>query len=142
MVPLSITHRRLLSKYIPQITCKDISKYESLLALQNDLYVEFKLSPELEKERAPASLIQEVNKEANIIFDPYRNEFELLTKLWQARREFALTQGDFHQIPANWKDLGNFIWKMLKYYAIEFYALPLLWKNKFVGFFSNLFSSK
>jgi len=144
MVPLSITYRRLLSKYIPQITCKDISKYESLLAVQNDIYVEFKLTSKLitKPVRTPTTLIEELNKEAKAVFHPYNNEFELLTKLWQARREFALTQGNFHQIPTNWRDLGNFIWKMLKYYAIEFYALPVLWKNKVKGFFSALFSFK
>jgi hypothetical protein len=142
MVPLSITHRRLLSKYIPQITCKDISKYESLLALQNDMYIEFVLSFKLKKVRTPTNLIEEINKEAKNVFYPYNREFELLSKLWQARREFALTQGNFHQIPTNWRDLGNFIWKLLKYYAIEFYALPVLWKNKVKGFFSALFSFK
>lgn len=144
MVPLSITHRRLVSKYIPQVTCKDISKYESLLAIQNDIYVEFQLTAKLATTSVttPTSLIDEVNNEAKNVFHPYQKEFELLTKLWQARREFALTQGNFHQIPTNWKDLGNFIWKMLKYYAIEFYALPLLWKNKVKGFFSAVFSLK
>ena len=144
MVPLSITHRHLVSKYIPQVTCKDISKYESLLALQNDLYIEFQLTSKLVTTpvRTPTSLIDEVNKEAKNVFYPYNKEFELLTKLWQARREFALTQGNFHQIPTNWRELGNFIWKMLKYYAIEFYALPVLWINKIKGFFSALFSLK
>ena len=72
MVPLSVNHRRLVSKYIPQVTCKDISKYESLLALQNDIYIEFQLTSKFlntTQVRTPTSLIDEVNNE-----DGYKND--------------------------------------------------------------------
>jgi len=143
MIPLSITHRRLISKYIPQVKCKEISKYESLLALHQNLWLESKLIHPTVYSSIFSNLLslkEEVNKEASAIFDPVKTEIELVTKLWLARREFALIQGNFHQIPTNWKDMWLFTKKLLKYYALEFYALPILWLSKIRGFFWSIFS--
>jgi len=144
MTPFNLSFRYLIRKYIPQFTDKNIDEHEKLLTYRFVLHHELNFIPEqysddpdLYKD-AILKRMQNISKQAQSIIEPYKEQFEVLRKLWIARRKFAMEQGNFLQIPPTLKGLGRYISSIIQYQSVQIRTLPKLWKNRSKHFINNL----
>ncbi len=168
MLPLNLSFRKMIRKYIPQITSEDLNDYENLIALRHQVFQEINIVGDISpsdptnepgkenennqprnnnsgnnKDNEPPQLyrkelIEQITIEANSIIKNYKKEFEAALKLWIARKQFALEQGYFLQIPHTGKGFGRFISTAYNYPKVQVKTLPTLWKNRTIYFFKNL----
>ena len=97
MMPLNATYRRLLLKHIPQLTPEDLNRYENLMALHSQLKFEQGMSPK--KRTSKDDPAQKSYDDALAILAPVKNQYHKVNLQWNVRRDFALAQSDFPQIP-------------------------------------------
>lgn len=128
MMPYSLTFRRLLKKYIPQLTDEEIDRHESLLALRTHLLYESNSIPP----GIPAEITQ-ISEEANRIIEPVAEEFTRTVQLWSARRELALEQRYFRQIAPTARGVWQHFRKYLHYQRVQIPDLTFLWRRKFLN---------
>ena len=89
MLTLEPGLRTLLLTRIRGLNDEQLKAYEGLVALQLELQQRLRANPENRK-------VQE------------QNEFNALYDLWLARRRKALSQGNYFQVPRNWKALVRY----------------------------------
>ncbi len=148
-MPLDLTFRKMLIKYIPQVTEKDLRKYEGLIALRHQLIHETE-SPEsniptnkqkntskknLGRKQKPPTVVDDITRiseQAQAIFAKVKWTYKMAYMLNIATRQFALQQGKFLQIPSTGMGLLRYLITMIKYRCIQFVALPVLWTNKII----------
>ncbi|MBV6504990.1 MAG: hypothetical protein ILNGONEN_00546 [Syntrophorhabdaceae bacterium] len=132
MTPLHPGLRRLIQRYIPELTREELARYESLLALRLELtqqksgvpamvHVEAYNDQQVDdrpRQRYDALIKLSENKAADIIARHYR-KFELAHRLWMARRQIALHQGGLLQIPTTWKGFCGLVKTTHRYYWDE-----------------------
>ena len=137
MMPLDLTFRRMLLKYIPQVTEKDLRKYESLIALRHQLVHEPTLP-------AVGGSIGAISDEAQKIFGAKKVEkyYDKAHKLEIATRQYALQQGKFLQISPTAKGGWNYLKKSFNYRWVQVQTLPFLWFNKIIYTLIQLFTVK
>lgn len=134
-MPFNLTFRRLLRKYIPQLSEDDINRYESLIALRTHIYFE---GYSTKRNKA----IKEITKKAQAIIKPVEPNFNRASLLWKAIREYSLVQGNILQVPPTLKDLQEYVKKNFNYRITQVITLPFLWFNKGKYTFTHLPSLK
>jgi hypothetical protein len=138
MMPIDLTFRRMLLKYIPQVSEYDIRKYESLIALRHQLIHEEIVKPTpipsksgtVAKHPPVGGSIGLVTEDAQKIFKAVEPNYNRVHKLEIATRQFALEQGKYLQVPPTFKGGVNYIAKFFKFRWIQLSTLPFLWLNK------------
>ncbi|MBC8184233.1 hypothetical protein H8E88_24325 [candidate division KSB1 bacterium] len=126
MMPLDLTFRKMLVKYIPQVTEYDLRKYENLVAFRH----------QIRHEQAVTAVggddIKTVSAKAQKIFEDKKADkyFEQVHKLEIAARLYALEQRKFLQITPTAKGGWNYIKKSFNYRLVQVQTLPWLWYNK------------
>jgi len=141
MTPFNISFRKLLRKYIPQIDNVQLDEHESLFAARaqflNDinLFNKRELGEYIQPEENP---ITNISKESEDIFRNYAKQYNAVHELWLARRQFALEQGKYLQIPTSFPALYRYIKTGFKYHLVQIKTLPILWMNQLRYFQQNL----
>ena len=117
MMPYNLTFRRLLRKTVPQLTPEKINEYESLTATRHHLIQEKSLLPPKKPVQPVLSLlIKESAQQATIILSPHKRVLDASQELWVARRQLALQQGHFLQIPPTPGGVWRLFKAMMKYH--------------------------
>jgi hypothetical protein len=94
--------------------------------------------PETPYQKDISSKIEHVSREAKAIIAPVAPLFNLVHRLWIARRQFALEQGHFLQIPPTVEGLVRFVKAAMNYALISIATLPRLEVNRIRYFIKNL----
>ena len=79
MMPLNPQQRRLMLKYIPQLTKADLNKYESLVAFAAQQKYKSGMIPPIRKEKTERHIdnpVQEIYNEALAIFAPVQKQYQ------------------------------------------------------------------
>ncbi len=132
MTPLHPGFRKLLQRYVPELTREELIRYQGLLALRLELTqqksgVPAQVQMEVDndqkgddrpRQRYDALIKLSENKASDIIARHYR-KFELAHRLWIARRQIALHQGGLLQIPTSWRGLRGLVTALRRYYWDE-----------------------
>ncbi|MCI0690839.1 hypothetical protein L0337_02410 [candidate division KSB1 bacterium] len=156
MTPFHPTFRRLLRRNIPQVRDEDLNRHESLFALRQQLVIDKHIvaekyvpppqqgpqvqqqqerPPEPSYEQPPCTKgidddIADATSQAQAIFAPYSKVYDASLRLWVARRQIVLKQGNFFQIPLS---LGK-IWKLIRaiwdYRKAQIRTLPTIAANR------------
>jgi len=172
MLPLNLSFRKMIRKYIPQITSEDLNNYENLIALRHQVFQEINIVGDMNSSTPPGEsgkenendqqinnnsgnneeneptqldrkeLTKEITEKANDIIKKYKKPFEAALQLWIARKQFAQEQGYFSQIPNSVQGFKRFIRTAINYRNVQRKTLPILWKNRTIYFFQNLSMSK
>jgi hypothetical protein len=82
--------------------------------------------------------IEHVSREAQAIVAPVARLFNAVQRLWIARRQFAVAQGHFLQIPPSVEGLVRFIGAGLRYTFVSAVTLPRLEINRVGYYIRNL----
>ena len=150
MLPLQLSCRRMLRKYIPQISVQHIEEFESLLALTHQVHLERSVLPPKRKSNDFSNYVDCMDRIIHTIKDKIRQigkkatpdtEEGILVKhvkeigavytLWVAQRQYAIELGQFLQIPTTFQSLGRLLKKALAYRIVHFKTMPVLIKNRF-----------
>lgn len=102
MLTFDPAFRTLLLKRIRGLTDEQLTAYEGLVALRQEL------SQMLERDPRNARLQKQIRQAENRAYDQikcFKNQFDVLHELWIARRRLALQQSNYFQFPINldWK---------------------------------------
>jgi hypothetical protein len=166
MTPLHLSFRGLISRYIPQLTHEDVTRYESLVAFRHQLILEENFEPpqkdeypqnDITRDKSPDDkspnsghskqtpprlipngLIRNVNKQANDIVRPFKKEYEAVVRLWNARRQVVVRQRHYGQIPDTAQRLKDLICAMVKYRWVQIRTFPILLKNRIKFYVESL----
>lgn len=136
MTPYHPMFRRLLHRNIPQLDNKDIDRYGSLIALRHNLFQESRII--LDPKGILTGEIDQATRQAQAIFMPYAKVFDACLRLWVARRQLLLRQGNFLQIPLNLGDLARLVSAIWNYRAVQIATFPRLAANRFKYYWKNL----
>lgn len=164
MMPLHTSFRRTLRRTIPQLSYQELDRYESLISLINHLKFETSRGQEppqqetksneenpISPDRAsdgslgetpvlpdPISDIDLITGEANEILEPYEKQYRHSHRLWVARRQLAVQQGNFLQIPYTWRSFRLFLWAIWNYRRVQAVTAPVLAWNRFKYFVKGM----
>ena len=105
MLTLEPGLRTLLLTRIRGLNDEQLKAYEGLVALQLELQQRLRANPE---NRKVQEQIDRAGQLAYQAIAQYQNEFNALYDLWLARRRKALSQGNYFQVPRNWKALVRY----------------------------------
>lgn len=136
MTPYHPMFRRLLHRNIPQLDNKDVDRYGSLIALRHNLFQESHIIPD--PKGILAGEINQATHQAQAIFAPYAKVFDACLRLWVARRQLLLRQGNFLQVPLNGGDLARLVSAIWNYRAVQIATFPTLAANRFKYYWKNL----
>jgi len=142
MTPFNISFRKLLRKYIPQIDNEQLDKHESLFAARTQLMNDIKIIDERKWQNYLSQLkqhpITSISNESEEIFQNYSKQYNAVHELWLARRQFALEQGKYLQIPTSFTALYRYVETGFKYHLVQIKTLPILWINQLKYFLRNV----
>lgn len=157
MLPLNLSFRQMMKKYIPQISSGKLNDYENLLGLRHRLYQEQSIANHIQKKYPPGrkikqgdgmeieraqsyrqALMSSLTSEVDEIFKNHDKAFAAAVQLWIARRQFALEQGYLLQIPTSIESLRRYIRAYKNYRKVQIKTLPTLWCSKAINFVQNL----
>jgi len=166
MTPLHLSFRNLISRNIPQLPHDAVERYESLVALRHHLILEENLKPpkkdgddyddvkpgKLRRGKSPnpdhsnqtpprpklTGLILDVNKQANDIVRPFKKEYEAVVRLWNARRQVAVRQRHYGQIPDTTQRLKDLVGALVNYRKVQIQTFPILLKNRLKFYVESL----
>jgi hypothetical protein len=156
MTPFHPTFRRLLRRNIPQVRDEDLNRHESLFALRHQLVTDkhivaekYVLPPQQgpqvqqqqEKPHEPSYQqppcqkgidddIADATSQAQAIFAPYARIYDASLRLWVARRQIVMKQGNFFQIPLSLRKIGKLIVAIWDYRKIQLQTLPTITSNR------------
>lgn len=141
MLPLNLSFRRLVLKYIPQLISKNLDNYESLTALRHQIKVDVKVfNWNQTRENASESSTHGVNVSVNSSDLSNIQNYSRVQRLYIAKRYYALQQGVFQQTPASWDAFVKFINAAINYRNVQIQTLPFLWTNHLIYIFTNFWS--
>lgn len=146
MLSLNLSFRRLVLKYIPQLISKDLDKYESLTALRHQISEDVRTlstaDPIVNQKREDSK--ESSTHEANITirknFIPNVNNYKRVQKLYMAKRQYALQQGNYLQVPSSPSAFWKYINAAINYRNVQIQTLPFLWANRLIYFITNFWS--
>jgi|GEM_PF-1402732 len=166
MTPFPLAFRNLVSRNIPQLTQEDIDRYESLVAFRHQLILEEnyeQLQPnqpsqnhiphgkaqddksptpghprQTQPRPVPNASIRNVNKQANDIVRPFKEEYEAVVRLWNARRRVAVRQRHYGQIPDTAQRFKELAAAHVNYRAVQIQTFPILLKNRLKFYIESL----
>lgn len=148
MMVLDYSFRKLVEKYIPQISPIDLERHQRLIAWRYQLYHEVNYlpaqvrKPPAEQRAAMMAHSRQILNAVNEVMIDYDSKFKAIDRLWLARKRYALEQGYFLQIPSSFFALIRFLKASIAYRATQVRTLPLLWLNQLIYVFRYLtFSS-
>lgn len=152
MLPFSLSFRRLLKKYIPQLSTEDLIRYENLTSLRHQLLHDIQYPPyiikmkkfirtdpdygdiykevEIEKNFTSEDEIDDITNEANKIIKPVEKYFDKVKKYDVARKQYIFAQGNLFQIPTSLKGIGRYIQAYKNYNVVQLTTKPSLWINR------------
>ena len=114
MMEFNLYFRRLLRKKILQTSDENLDRHECLLARR------------FQWERHGLN-VNALYRHAGSIFSPFQEEYRLVHKLWITRRQFALEQGHFFQIPITVKNWKTYLGAYSRFWRAQVFCLLTLW---------------
>lgn len=149
MTPFHPTFRRLLRRNIPQVHDEDLNRHESLFALRHQLVIdkhvvaEKYVRPSTTKAATTGTLppipiapkgidddIADATAQAQEIFARYRDVYDASLRLWIARRQIVMKQGNFFQIPFSPRKIGQLIKAIWDYRKAQIQTLHTVTVNR------------
>ena len=127
MLPLNLSFRKILRKYIPQVSPEELERYDRYVGLMHQVNEVVRTIGDPGDHRQ--TLIQNAINEANNIINPYQNLFRAALRLYMARRIFAQVQGNFFQFPTSWANLTAYLKAFGNLILVSISTLPGLWVN-------------
>ncbi len=140
MLPINPTYRRLIRKYVPQISKNDLEKYDSYLAY---CYHD-KLIPSPPPTKSITAPGQEIPLPDSIkeLLEKLNNLKKYIAatyQIWTARRDYAIQQKNLLQLTISFNSIKNNFGAALYYRYVLITRLPLLWYNKYGYYISRIF---
>ena len=129
MLPYNSSFRKMLRRYIPQVSEQQLRRHEELLGLRQELINESAYAGENDFGSYLES-VQVLSNGATEIFAGFEHLYEATEKVWEARRRFAYKQGNLQQIPGSFGELRGFVRAGWQYTATTWRYLPVLWWNR------------
>lgn len=138
MLSLNLSFRCLVLKYIPQLISKDLDKFESLTAFRHQIKEDIRTIGWNQNRED----INEISThESNFTIEKSEpnniQNFEHVQRLYIAKRNYALKQGNFQQTPASWEAFVDFYNAAKNYRIVQIQTLPALWWNRIKYFWTN-----
>jgi hypothetical protein len=151
MTPFPPTFRRLLRRNIPQVHDEDLNRHENLFALRHQLVIDrhsvagkyvhgsttsvtgTATTGTAASAPAPKVIdedIMDATAQAQVIFSPYAKVYDASLRLWVARRQIVLQQGNFFQIPLSLKKIGKLLKAIVNYRKTQLQTLPAITVNR------------
>lgn len=145
MMPFDLSFRRLVRKYIPQLSHQELNRHESLVALRHQLIQEEHMQPPGIPAKLPPGVsarvlspaIEAATRDANAILAPYKEQYEAVLRLWIARRNLAHKRGGMLQIPTTVDGLTGLVSAIVKHIGVEFSTWWVLTGNRLKYGFQN-----
>ncbi len=130
MLAINLSFRRMIKRYVPNLTEQTIINFESYVSLRHQLQEENRV---FGQSAARDSTIQTLDNQINNLVQTNYRLLRCLVRLYSARRSFALQHGHHLQIPATSADFSNYIQAAFYLLWVEVITYPVLvW-----GYFQN-----
>lgn len=130
MLPINPAHRRLIRKYIPQITEKELENYDHYAAFLHHKQLELtkKGISESADKRKPKLPSIESMQQLQQKFDHNQKYVQAAQKLWVARQDYVLKAKNLFHSPS----IEKIVYIAVTYHLTKLKLLGYLWYNKFI----------
>lgn len=151
MTPFHPTFRHLLRRNIPQVHDEDLNRHENLFALRHQLVIDKHIVAGKYVPRSTTSVtsaattgtaasaaapkvidedIADATAQAQVIFAPYARVYDASLRLWVARRQMVMQQGNFFQIPLSLRKFGKLVQALWDYRKAQIQTFPTIAANR------------
>ena len=126
MLPYNQPFRSMLRKYIPTLRNEKIKEHESMVCIHRQLLRERHIRPKLKI----ADKIEHTLSEAFELTLPYQKSIDRARQLWMIRKQYAVRQRNFLQIPSSPINIYRFVVASLHFHWVRMVTLPMLWISR------------
>ncbi|MBN2091381.1 hypothetical protein JW964_17345 [candidate division KSB1 bacterium] len=133
MLPINPIYRRLIRKYVPQISKKDLEKYDSYLAYRYHYELKPLRRPPKQSIVAPGQEIPLPDAIEELLrkLKHFKKYIAATYQIWTARRDYAIQQKNLLQLTLSFNSIKKNLGAALYYRYVLITRLPLLWYNKY-----------